>query len=82
MLEDGVRMMPFFCMAFVKESTRVIGFASNQHLTLSDNLPINEVTKQAFNHLGNNGLISVANVEIYKLLTCPSVEIVGLYMVS
>jgi len=77
MLEDGVRMMPFFCMAFVKESTRVIGFASNQHLTLSDNLPINEVTKQAFNHLGNNGLISVANVEIYKLLTCPSVEIVG-----
>ena len=30
-------------------------------VTLSDKLSINEVTQEAFNHLGNNGLISVVN---------------------
>jgi uncharacterized Zn finger protein (UPF0148 family) len=47
--------------AFVQESIRDIGLALDQHLTLSDSLSINEVTQEAFNHLGNNGLISVAN---------------------
>ena len=47
--------------AFVQESIRVIGSASNQHLTLKDNLAIDEVTKEAFEHLGQNGLISAAN---------------------
>ena len=47
--------------AFVQESIRVIGFALNQHLTLKDGLPIRDVTQQAFNQLGQNGLISVAN---------------------
>ena len=47
--------------AFVQESIRDIGLVSQQHLTLSDNLSINEVTQEAFNHLGNNGVISVAN---------------------
>ena len=36
--------------AFVQES-KDIGLASQQHLTLSDNLSINEVTQKAFNHL-------------------------------
>jgi len=47
--------------AFVQESIRVIGFSLNQHLTLKDDLPIKDVTQQAFNHLGQNGLISVVN---------------------
>ena len=47
--------------AFVQESVRNISLASKQHLTLSDKLSINEVTQEAFNHLGNNGIISVAN---------------------
>ena len=46
---------------FVEESIRDIGLASHQYLTLGDSLSINEVTRQAFNHLGNNGIISVAN---------------------
>jgi hypothetical protein len=46
--------------AFVQESIRTISLASQQHLTLNDNLSINEVTQEAFNHLGNNGLISIA----------------------
>ena len=47
--------------AFVQESIRDIGLALQHHLTLSDNLSINEVTREAFNHLGNNGLISIAD---------------------
>ena len=47
--------------AFVQESVRVIGLASHQHLMLSDKLSINEVTQEAFNHLGNNGIIGAAN---------------------
>ncbi|KAF8810538.1 hypothetical protein BYT27DRAFT_7014633, partial [Phlegmacium glaucopus] len=47
--------------AFVEESIRVIGSAVNQHLTLSNNLSISEITQEAFKHLGHNGLISVAN---------------------
>jgi CxC5 like cysteine cluster associated with KDZ transposases/CxC6 like cysteine cluster associated with KDZ transposases len=47
--------------SFVQESIRDIGLASQQHLTLSDNLSINEVTRESFNHLGNNGLIAVAD---------------------
>jgi uncharacterized Zn finger protein (UPF0148 family) len=47
--------------AFVHESIRDIGLASQQHLTLSDNLSINDLTQEAFNHLGNNGIISAAN---------------------
>ena len=47
--------------AFIQESVRDIGLALNQHLTVSDNLSMDEVAQKAFNHLGNNGLISVAN---------------------
>jgi CxC5 like cysteine cluster associated with KDZ transposases/CxC6 like cysteine cluster associated with KDZ transposases len=47
--------------AFVQESIRDIGLASNQHLTLSDKLSINEVTQEAFTHLGNKGIIAVAD---------------------
>jgi len=47
--------------AFVQESTRTISFSLNQHLTLKDNLAIDEVTQQAFVHLGQNGLINAAD---------------------
>ena len=45
----------------VPESIRDISLASNQHLAISDNLSMDEVAQIASNHLGNNGLISVAN---------------------
>jgi len=47
--------------AFVQESVRVIGLASHQHLMLSDKLSIDEVTREAFNYLGNNGIIAAAD---------------------
>jgi hypothetical protein len=47
--------------AFVQESVRVIGSSLNQHLTLKDGLAIDDVTQQAFEHLGKNGIINVAN---------------------
>jgi hypothetical protein len=47
--------------AFVQESIRTIGSAVGQHLTTSDNLPIDAVTFEAFQHLGQNGIISAAN---------------------
>jgi uncharacterized Zn finger protein (UPF0148 family) len=47
--------------AFVQESIRVIGSASKKHLTLKDNLAINEVTQEAFELLGQNGLINAAD---------------------
>jgi len=43
--------------AFVQESIRVISAASNQHLVLKENLSIKEVTQEAFECLGRNGLI-------------------------
>ena len=57
--------------AFVQESIRYISLASQQHLTLSDNLSINELSQEAFNHLGNNGLISVANSHAFSECTQP-----------
>jgi len=43
--------------AFVQETTRTIAAVSDFNLELNDSLAINEVTKEAFNILGENGLI-------------------------
>ncbi|KAF8892717.1 hypothetical protein BD779DRAFT_1468376 [Infundibulicybe gibba] len=40
--------------AFIQESTRSVAFESKLHLELDDNIPINEVTTQAFSILGEN----------------------------
>jgi hypothetical protein len=47
--------------AFVQESIRLVASASATHLTISDGLPIDEVTKQAYNVLGENGVIKCAD---------------------
>ena len=47
--------------AFVQESIRMIGSLSNLNLTLRDNLPIEEVTKEAFHVLGEGGMIRAAD---------------------
>jgi hypothetical protein len=46
--------------AFVEESVRKLASASKFDLELPDNLPIGEITKQAFTILGENGLIRSA----------------------
>ncbi len=47
--------------AFVQESLRRMAQLSGVNLLLSDALPINEVTKHAFNILGARGIIQSAN---------------------
>jgi hypothetical protein len=47
--------------AFVQESIRFMASMSDINLTLRDHLAINEVTKEAYNILGENGLIRAAN---------------------
>jgi hypothetical protein len=47
--------------AFVQESIRMIGSLSDLNLTLRDNLPIDEVTKEAFHVLGEGGIIRAAD---------------------
>ena len=47
--------------AFVQESVRSIANDQDVHLELNENLPIYEVTKEAFNALGQNGVIYAAN---------------------
>jgi uncharacterized Zn finger protein (UPF0148 family) len=47
--------------AFVQESIRTIASLSNIDLTLKDNLSIDEVTKEAFHILGENGLVRAAD---------------------
>ena len=46
--------------AFVQESIRTIGAASNFDLELKDGLPIEDVTFEAFLRLGDNGVIQAA----------------------
>ena len=46
--------------AFVQESICTISAASNFHLELKDGLSIEDVTLEAFLHLGDNGLIQAA----------------------
>ena len=46
--------------AFVQESIRTIAADQKVHLELKENLPINDVTKEAFNALGGNGVINAA----------------------
>ena len=46
--------------AFVQESIRTISAASYFHLELKDGLSIEDVTSEAFLHLGDNGFIQVA----------------------
>ncbi len=48
---------------FVQESIQSIATDQNVYLDLNENLPIDEVTREAFAALGQNGLISIANVE-------------------
>ena len=43
--------------AFVQESIRTIASAHGNDLTLKNGLAIDEVTKEAFEHLGQNGII-------------------------
>ena len=43
--------------AFVQESIRTIASTHGTDLTLQDGLAIDEVTKEAFEHLGQNGII-------------------------
>ena len=52
--------------AFVQESVRSIATDQDVYLELNENLPIYEVTKEAFNALGQNGVIFAA-----KGHTCP-----------
>jgi hypothetical protein len=47
--------------AFVQESVRYISMASSINLELQDGLAIDEVTKEAFNVLGEDGIIRVAD---------------------
>jgi hypothetical protein len=47
--------------AFVQESIRSIAAASEINLELQDGLAINDVTKQAFGILGENGIIRAAD---------------------
>ncbi|KAF8885045.1 hypothetical protein BD779DRAFT_1442804, partial [Infundibulicybe gibba] len=47
--------------AFIQESTRSIAFESKLHLELDNNIPINEVTTQAFSILGEGGRIRPAD---------------------
>jgi CxC5 like cysteine cluster associated with KDZ transposases/CxC6 like cysteine cluster associated with KDZ transposases len=50
--------------AFVQESVQKVAFASGINLELSDRLPITEVTKQAFEVLGEEGVIRSAEGHI------------------
>ena len=47
--------------AFVQESVRSIAADQDVYLELNENLPIDEVTKEAFNALGHDGVIYAAN---------------------
>ena len=47
--------------AFVQESIRFIASSSNINLTLQDSLSIDEVTREAFNILGEDGIIRAAD---------------------
>ena len=47
--------------AFVQESTQTIAASAQVNLELNDGLAIDEVTKEAFNILGENGLIRAAD---------------------
>ena len=47
--------------AFVQESVRSIATDQDVYLELNETLPIDEVTKEAFNALGQNGVIYAAN---------------------
>jgi hypothetical protein len=47
--------------AFVQESIRMLGSMSDLNLTLRDNLPVEEVTKEAFHVLGERGIIRAAD---------------------
>ena len=47
--------------AFVQESTRTIAASAGINLELNDGLAIDEVTKEAFNILGENGVIRAAD---------------------
>jgi hypothetical protein len=47
--------------AFVQETTRTIASSFNINLQLPDNLAIEDVTKEAFTLLGENGIIRAAN---------------------
>jgi hypothetical protein len=51
---------------FVQESIRALASASGINLVLQDGLAINEVTKEAFQMLGQNGIIQAADQH-----TCP-----------
>ena len=52
--------------AFVQESVQSIASDQDVYLELNETLPIYEVTKEAFNALGQNGVIHAANEH-----TCP-----------
>jgi hypothetical protein len=45
----------------IQESIRTIAATSNVNLVLQDGLPIHEVTKEAFELLGENGIIRAAD---------------------
>ena len=47
--------------AFVQESIRLVGSASDTHLAIMDGLAIDEVTKEAYSVLGENGFIRSAD---------------------
>ncbi|KAM6489956.1 hypothetical protein JOM56_002878 [Amanita muscaria] len=47
--------------AFVQESIRLVGSVSDTLLTIRDGLPIDEVTKEAYNVLGENGILRSAH---------------------
>src|ERR1700676_2878534 len=57
--------------AFVQESVRSLAAASETDLELRDGLSIEDVTKQAYSILGENGIICAADQHICKECTQP-----------
>ena len=57
--------------AFVQESIRSIAATSQMNLQLQDGLAINDVTKEAFSILGENGLIRAADKHTCQECTQP-----------
>ena len=57
--------------SFVQESIRTVASASEINIELQDGLAINDVTRQAFSILGENGIIRAADKHFCKECTQP-----------
>jgi hypothetical protein len=57
--------------AYVQETIRRVAQSSGCQLTIADNLPIDQVTKEAFENLGENGIIRSAQDHFCSECTHP-----------